>query len=191
MRFTTISCSLDPDSRSWALAERASRLLSEAGHAATLIDLRVTPLPPFDNAAAYEHPTYRHLHDQIAGADGVMLAAPVYNWGLGSGVKALIELTGAHDGADRRAAWFDKLVTFLCAGGLPHSYMAYLPVATGLMLDFKCVLNPYMVYASERDWTADGQPGEALQARLTRTMGVKLDLAAALRGRAYRSDWEI
>lgn len=137
------------------------------------------------------HASYNVLHAQIADADGVLIVAPIYNWGLGSGVKTIIELTGAYDGATRRAAWFDKLVTFLCAGGLPHSYMAYLPIAAGLMLDVKCVLNPYLVYASERDWTADGEPSGALRKRLAQAVAVKLELAAALRHRSYHSDWKV
>ena len=191
MRFVTISCSLDPDSRSWLLAGMADAALRAADHEATLIDLRTLALPLFDNAAAFGHPSYALLHDASAAADGVVIAAPVYNWGLGSGVKALIELTGAHDGAHRRSAWFDKLVTFVCAGGLPHSYMAYLPVANGLMLDFNCILNPYVVYATDRDWTVEGQADAALRTRLTRSFAVKMELAAGLQARRYRSDWEI
>lgn len=41
--------------------------------------------------------------------------------------------------------WFNKIMTFLVAGSLMHSYTAHHPLAPGLLTDFKCVLNPYHV----------------------------------------------
>lgn len=61
----------------------------------------------------------------VAEADNVIMAVPIYNWAVGSSAKNFVELTGATAANGHRAAWFDKVVTFLCAGGLPHSYMAY------------------------------------------------------------------
>ncbi len=191
MKFTVLSCSLDPHSRSARLADLAGQAIAAGGHRLEHIDLREIDMPIFDNDRAFGHPAYAALHEAIAGADGIFIAAPVYNWGLGSAAKNLIELTGATGVAGRQSPWFDKTVTFLCAGGLPHSYMAYTSLAMSLMLDFKCVLNPYMVYASERDWTDALEPVEALQARLDKTVAVKLELAERLKGRAYNSGWEI
>lgn len=191
MDFTIISCSLDPDSRSRRLADLTGAALSSSGHHFTLIDLRTTEVPSFDNRRAFEHPAYMRLHEAIDRADGVFIAAPVYNWGLGSAAKNLIELTGATGEGGRQSAWFDKVVTFLCSGGLPHSYMAYGSLAMSLMLDFKCVVNPYMVYAAERDWMDDLEPSTTLNARIERTVTVKLELAEALRNRSYRSGWEV
>ena len=82
-------------------------------------------------------------------------------------------------------------MTFVCAGGLPHSYMAYSSLAMSLMLDFKCVINPYQVYATERDWTNEIDASAALLARLEKAIKVKLELADGLQNRTYRSDWEI
>ncbi len=189
LRFTVLSCSLDPESRSRRLAHLARARLEAQGHQVTLLDLRDHPLPAFDNDAVFESPAYATLHQGIREADGVFLAVPIYNWAVGGAAKHLIEATGATDGA-RRAAWFDQVVTFLCAGGLPHSYMAYTSLAASLMLDFKCVLNPYVVYASGRDWEGDDL-SPALEARLDKTLRVKLELAQRLRGRTYTSYWEI
>ncbi|GGJ65918.1 NADPH-dependent FMN reductase [Deinococcus aquiradiocola] len=190
LRFTVLSCSLDPNSRSRVLAHLSRDVLAGAGHHVQLIDLRDTPLPPFDHHAVYDSPHHATLHRAVQDADGVVLAAPVYNWSLGSALKNVIEATGS-TGEGRRAAWFDQLVTFVCSGGLPHSYMAAASLQTSLMLDFKCVLNPYQVYASGRDWQDDGQPVPALRARLEKTLAVKAELAARLRGRTITSDWEI
>lgn len=141
--------------------------------------------------SAFSDPRYATLHAAIAGADGIVIVSPVYNWGLSSTAKGLIELTGATGEHGRRSAWFDKLVTFVCTGGLPHSYMAYGGAALSLMLDFKCVVNPYQVYATERDWSPDEQPNEELLARLQKAISVKLELAERLNGRSYRSDWAV
>jgi len=121
----------------------------------------------------------------------VLLAVPIYNWGVGGTAKNLIEITGSTDEARGLSSpWFDQLVTFLVAGGLPHSYMAHTAFATSLMLDFKCIINPYHVYATSRDWT-DARWSDRLTARLERTLQIKLELAERLRGRSYQSGWEI
>jgi chromate reductase len=130
------------------------------------------------------------LKRAIVEADAVLIAAPVYNWSLGSAAKNMVEVTGTTGENGRKAAWFDKFVTFLCAGGLPHSYTAYAGLASSMRLDFKCILNPYLVYPTDRDIT-DGVFSEALSLRMEKTLDVALELAAALRNRTYSSDWEI
>ena len=191
MKFAVISGSLDANSRSRRLAELAGGIIAGAGHEVDAIDLRAVQLPPFDNDRAFDHPGSAKLHAAIAGSDGIVLASPIYNWGLSGALKNLIEITGSTSDRGRRGAWFDKIVTFVCAGGLPHSYMAYSSLAMSLMLDFKCVINPYQVYATERDWTNEIDASAALLARLEKAIKVKLELADGLQNRTYRSDWEI
>lgn len=190
LRFALVSCSLDPASRSRVLAGLAAEKLRSAGHEVDLIDLRDHLLPLFDNASAHEHPSVASLNKAIDVADGVLIAAPIYNWSLGGAAKTFLEITGSTD-AIRQTPWFDKVVTFLCAGGLPHSYMAHLNLANSMMLDFKCVINPYHVYVTERDFPPDGHPNQAVLARLDRTLDVCQELTSLLRGRQYSSRWEI
>lgn len=190
LRFLVLPTSLDPNSRSRALAGRAAGWLREAGHDAELLDLRELPLPAFDNAAALEDPNVARFNEALSAADGIVLAAPVYNWSLGGGLKNLVEITGSTDDG-RRTPWFDKVVTFLVAGGLPHSYMAHLPLANALTLDFKCVVNPYHLYATERDFPPGGEPNEKTLRRLDRTLSVAAELSTLLRSRTYASGWEI
>ncbi|GHF49157.1 FMN reductase [Deinococcus metalli] len=196
MKFTVIATSFDPDSRSAWLCALAARQLAAQGHDVTHLDLRDTPLPTFDNVqgpgGCYDHPNAARYHRAIADADGVLLGVPVYNWGLGSGAKALVELTGSSD--DLRGlhgAWFDKPVTFLVSGGLDHGYLSHGAFAFGLMVDFRCVVNPHFVYATSAHWDAPEVPGTWLAERLERTVDRATDLAARLRGREYRSAWEI
>lgn len=192
LNFTLISTSLDPDSRSEWMIQLAAAQLWQQGHAVTQLDLRQTPLPMFDNASAYAHPNAALYHAAIAGADGVLLGVPVYNWGIGAGAKSLVELTGSTDEArGLHSAWFDKPVTFLVSGGLAHGYLSHGAFAFGLMTDFRCVVNPHFVYATGAEWAADGAPGEWLATRMTRTVDRAVDLSARLADRPYKSVWEV
>ncbi|WP_459460564.1 NADPH-dependent FMN reductase [Rhizobium sp. No.120] len=173
------------------MAREAESLLRGRRCEVEFIDLQHLDLPAFDNLNCYEHPVYDRLYRAIRDADGVLLAVPVYNWSVGSAAKSLIELTGATGNGGRKSAWFDQIVTFICSGGLPHSYMAYGSLAMSLMLDFKCVINPYVVYATERDWINGTNLSDTLAARLQKTIEVKLELSSRLRSRTYSSDWEI
>ncbi|MCM3522504.1 NADPH-dependent FMN reductase [Curtobacterium sp. P97] len=189
LRLPVISCSLDPVSTSRRLAERSASLLRANGHGSEVVDLATASLPAFDNDQVFDSDAFDALHDVIRESDGVVLAFPIYNWAPSSAVKSLIEATGA-TGEGRRAAWFDKVVTFVCAAGLPHSYMATGALAQSLMLDFKCVVNPYTAYIAERDWEA-GTLSVDRAARLEKTMTVHAELAGLLRGRTSLSDWEV
>ncbi|CAM3678813.1 NADPH-dependent FMN reductase [Deinococcus frigens] len=192
MKFAVLSTSLDPESRSAWLCALAARQLREAGHTVTHLDLRETPLPPFDNAGCYAHPNADLYHRTILEADGVLLGVPVYNWGLGSGARTLVELTGSSDPErNLHGAWFDQPVTFLVSGGLDHGYLSHGAFALGLMYDFRCVINPHFVYATSAHWDAPQVAGEWLAGRLSRTVDRTVDLSERLRGRDYRSVWEI
>jgi NAD(P)H-dependent FMN reductase len=182
---------LDTGSKSALLAAQAQAELEREGATAYLLDLRRLQLPSFDNGSAFDGDAFERVHSLVDEADSVVIAMPIYNWGPGSSAKNFIELTGATGENGHRAAWFDKVVTFLCAGGLPHSYMAYSQLASSMMLDFKCIVNPYMVYATDRDLNADGEFSESVSTRLTKTMAVHTELRDLLRDRIYRSAWEI
>ncbi len=52
------------------------------------------------------------------------------------------------------------------------------------------LINPYAVYATERDW-GNGIMSDTLSARFRKALEVKLELASLLKARRYRSDWEI
>jgi NAD(P)H-dependent FMN reductase len=186
-----ISCSLDPQSRSRELAVQAADLLTSAGHDSSVIDLRGYARPPFDNTSVFAAAPFNELHDLIMESDGVILATPIYNWGPSAAAKSLIEATGATGDGVNTAAWFDKVVTFLCAAGLPHSYMATSQLASSLMLDFKCVINPYVGYFSDRDWTDDDVLIPDRRGRLEKTVAVHAELATLLAGRSYSSGWEV
>lgn len=191
LNLPVISCSLDPASKSRSLAVASSELLRALGHQSSVIDLAEYRLPAFDNDQVFVSEAFPALYDAIDSADGIVLAFPVYNWAPASTVKSLIEATGATGENGRIAAWFDKVVTFACAAGLPHSYMATAPLSQSLMLDFKCVINPYTAYISERDWVESQELRSDRLTRLAKTMTVHAELSELLTERTYRSGWEV
>ena len=186
-----VSSSLDPNSRSAVIARICLEKLEHQNIATTFIDLRETQLPRFDNDTVYGTPEYADLHAKIATSDGLLLCTPIYNWSVSAELKKLIEATGSTppDGS-LRGAWFDKVVTFAGAAGLPHSTMAFGELAQSLMLDFRCVVNPYQIYLHNRHWTETGLSDEA-EAHIDKTLSVMLELTLLLTARTYRSSWEV
>ncbi|UTA50499.1 hypothetical protein MSS93_12450 [Deinococcus radiodurans] len=71
LSLTVLSTSLDPESRSAWLAALTARQLREAGHRVTHLDLRETPLGPFDNVqgpgGCYEHPNAGRTTTRLLG----------------------------------------------------------------------------------------------------------------------------
>ena len=129
------------------LARAALDRLGETGEPVEFVDLQDLPLPLCDGAAAYAHPNALRLADLGRRADGVLLATPVYNYGVSAAAKNLVELTGR--------SWTGKTVGLLLAAGGPGSYMAGMGLANGLMLDFRCLIVPRFVYAEADAFDGD------------------------------------
>ena len=191
MRISVVSSSLDPDSHSRVLAIMCRTALEDKGISVDFIDLRQLDPPNFDNDEIYSSEAYQSCHRIIAASDAVILASPVYNWACCAELKKFVEYIGSTppDGS-LKGAFYDKIVMFVNAGGLPHSYMAFTSLATSLMLDFKCIISPYNVYAHGDSWV-EGKLDDATTARLNRSLAVLTELAERLKNRSYGSDWEI
>lgn len=192
MRISVVSSSLDAGSRSRVLAAMCRTALKELGHSVDFIDLRLLNPPNFDDDEIYASEVYLSCHRIIAGADALILASPVYNWACCAEIKKFVEYIGSTppDGS-LRGAFFDKVVMFVNSGGIPHSYMAYTSLATSLMLDFKCIVSPYNVYAHDGNWGDGGELDDATTARLNKSLSVLIELAERLMNRSYASNWEI
>ena len=196
MRSLVLSSSLDASSRSERLARAYAEALAERGVEVRKCSLKDYPLPRFDNGPAIAaDPSYRALHAAASEADGLVLAGPVYNWGCCAELKRFVEVVGTTppDGS-LRGPFFDKVVTFVNAAGLPHSYMAFAPLAVSMMLDFKCVINPYHVYVHNRHWSGaapDDVLVEEASDRLRKSALVMADLMRCLAKRECRSGWEV
>ena len=189
MKILCISSGLAPESRSEQLAKLCVTTLLDKGVDTDFISLKDFRLDPFDPHTIFETSNYRELTKRVIAAEGLVLASPVYNWGFSSELKKFIEYVGSTD-ETRTTPLFDKTITLVCSAGLPHSYMAFTPLATSLMMDFKCIINPYTVYVHNRQWEHGVLQKEA-KARVEKSMFVMTEITALLQRRTYRSEWEI
>lgn len=139
MSFLVISTSLNPESRSFILAQEAHRLLSQ-NHKADFLDLRKARLPLFTSKNSKSRSVQR-VKRKIQNATTILIAAPVYNYDLGAAVKNLIEHTGD--------AFADKTVGFMIAAGGKGARMAFLGLANSMMMDFRCLIIPTFVVADK------------------------------------------
>ena len=150
-----ISTSGNPGSNSRRMGRVAFARLQERNVDCDWIDIREMELPLCDADQCYGMPSSKRLSTAIEGADGVLIAAPVYNYDVAAATKNMIELTGS--------AWEDKIVGFLCAAGGMASYMSVMAYANSLMLDFRCVIIPRFVFA-----TSDAFDGDSITDKMSR-----------------------
>lgn len=143
-----ISTSLNPHSRSRILAESARSELEAQGAEAELLDISKLQLPFCNASSCYAHPDVQHCASRIKSASAILLATSIYNYDVNSAAKNLIELTGR--------SWQGKVVGFLASAGGQGSYMSLVGLGNSLMLDFRCVIIPRFVFATEKA-VADNQ----------------------------------
>lgn len=172
MNITIISCSLNPDSRSRVLANRAVEILRKHEATVRLLDLREHPLPLCDGESCDE-PAITPLRDAIAAADAVLLAVPIYNYDVNAAAKNVVELLGS--------TFENKIVGFLCAAGGHGSYMSVMSLANSLMLDFRCLIVPRFVYAVGNDFAGDEITSGKIRERIEHLCGETLRIARALK----------
>lgn len=168
-----ISCSLHPESRSRMMARQATTALDVLGQVVDWLDLSETSLPMCDGGSVYEQPAVKQVASRIRSAEGIILAAPVYNFDVSSAAKNLIELTGT--------AWQNQVVGFLLAAGGQSSYMSVMGFANSLMLDFRCMILPKFVYATGQAF-AEGQISDPItSARISELAETLVRVANAVR----------
>ena len=174
MAYLIVSSSLNPASRSRILAERAHALMRGGGVPVEYVDLRLLNLPTCDGDGCYSDPGVQVLGRKIARANGILLATPIYNYSVSASAKNLVELTGQ--------AWSRKIVGFLCAAGGASSYMAAMGLANMLMLDFRSIILPRFVYASDTSFEGDAIVDTAVEDRLRDLTATLVKFSEALRG---------
>ncbi len=147
MKIVIVSCGLKQRSKSRSLARYAFSHLQSLGCEAAFINMQDYALP-FCNAenSSMNNPRVLQLKETLETAAALILATPVYNYSGNSTLKNMIELTGS--------AFREKVVAFLCAAGGERSYMSILSVANSLMLDFRCLIVPKFVYATDKNFDA-------------------------------------
>ena len=137
-----VATSLSAKSRSRQLARLAADKLAASGIPATLLDLSEIPLPFGGSPASWSDPAVARVRVQTMAATHILFAVPVYNYDVNAVAKNYIELMGED-------ALGGKTVGFLISAGGQGSYMAVLPFANSLMLDFRCWIVPRFLYVSK------------------------------------------
>ena len=168
-----ISTSGNPDSNSRRMGRAAFARLQKEEVDCDWIDIREMDLPLCDAHKCYGMPGSKKLSAAIELADGILIAAPVYNYDVAAATKNMIELTGS--------AWEDKIVGFLCAAGGHASYMSVMAYANSLMLDFRCVIIPRFAFATSEAFEGERVNDKKITARIKQAADELVRFTKALR----------
>ncbi len=168
-----ISTSGNPDSNSRRMGRAAFAHLQKHKVDCDWIDIREMDLPLCDADKCYGMPGSKKLSAAIEEADGILVAAPVYNYDVAASAKNMIELTGS--------AWEDKIVGFLCAAGGHPSYMSVMAYANSLMLDFRCVIIPRFAFATSDAFAGEHITDKKIAQRIERVADELIRFTKALR----------
>jgi len=179
-KYLVVSTSGNPTSNSRQMGRLAFTHLQKLGVDCDWLDLNDLDLPLCDADVCYADPGAQKLSQAINGADGIMVAAPVYNYDVSAAAKNMIELTGS--------AWEDKVVGFLCAAGGMSSYMSVMAYANSLMLDFRTIIIPRFVYATGNSFDDDGLKDPKISQRIEQVAEELVRFTTALRGNAMQGD---
>ncbi len=89
-----ISTSSNPDSNSRRMGRVAFAHLQKRKIDCAWIDISKMNLPLCDGGKCYGMPSSKKLSATIEAADGILVAAPVYNYDVAAAAKNMIELDG-------------------------------------------------------------------------------------------------
>jgi FMN reductase len=168
-----ISTSGNPDSNSRRMGRAAFAHLKKKKADCDWVDIREMELPLCDADKCYGMPGSKKLSAAIESADGILIAAPVYNYDVAAATKNMIELTGS--------AWEDKIVGFLCAAGGHASYMSVMAYANSLMLDFRCVIIPRFAFATSGAFNGEHISDKTIDERIKQVAEELVRFTKALR----------
>jgi|SRR5690242_14424124 len=168
-----ISTSGNSESNSRIMGRVAFEHLHKQDANCEWIDISTLDLPLCDADKCYLNAAAQKLQKTIADADGIIIAAPVYNFDVSAAAKNMIELTGS--------AWDDKIVGFLCAAGGMSSYMSVMAYANSLMLDFRTVIIPRFVYATGDSFDGDQLADAKVEKRVQQVVDELVRFTTALR----------
>ena len=173
-KYLVLSTSGNPDSNSRRMGRIAFEHLQKAKVDGGWIDISELNLPLCDADKCYLNPEAQKLNKAVAAADGIIIAAPVYNYDVSAAAKNMIELTGQ--------SWEDKIVGFLCAAGGNSSYMSVMAYANSLMLDFRCVIVPRFVFATSDAFDGEKLIDQKIDQRIGQVVADLIRFTKALRG---------
>ena len=168
-----ISTSGNPDSNSRRMGRVAFAHLRKRKVDCNWIDISEMDLPLCDADRCYGMPGSKKLSTAIKAADGILIAAPIYNYDVAAAAKNMIELAGS--------AWENKVVGFLCAAGGRGSYMSVMAYANSLMLDFQCVIIPRFAFATSDAFNGEHVSDKKVDERIKQVADELVRFTKALR----------
>ena len=172
-KYLVVSTSGNPDSNSRRMGRVAFKHLQKRKVDCDWIDTSELDLPLCDADKCYLNANAKKLNGAIKSADGIMVAAPIYNYDMSAAAKNMIELTGS--------SWEEKVVGFLCAAGGDSSYMSVMAYANSLMLDFRTVIIPRFVYATGEAFDGDEVTDKEVLKRIEQAADELVRFTQALR----------
>ena len=150
MKIAIISSSLNDKSQSLILSSYAQDYLSNSQNVnAELINMQNYPLPLCCPDDVYIDKNVVKIESLIASADSIIFSTPIYNYEVNSVLKNLLDLTGK--------AWNEKIIGMMCTAGGYNSYMAVMSFANSLMLNFRCIIVPRFVYATNKAFDTENE----------------------------------
>jgi FMN reductase len=173
-KYLVVSTSGNPDSNSRRMGRVAFAHFQKRKVDCAWMDISEMDLPMCDADKCYLNQSAQKLNKAVETADGILIAAPVYNYDVAAAAKNMIELTGS--------SWEEKVVGFLCAAGGNSSYMAVMAYANSLMLDFRTVIIPRFVYATGDAFKGDEIVDKEVVTRIEQTADELVRFTQALRG---------
>ena len=173
-KYLVVSTSGNPESNSRRMGRLAFAHLQKLNVDPTWLDIRELDLPLCDANTCYASPGAQTLSKNIKAADGIIVAAPVYNYDVSATAKNMIELSGK--------GWENKVVGFLCAAGGMSSYMSVMAYANSLMLDFRTVIIPRFVYATGSAFDGEEPKDLGIVERIEQVAEELVRFTQALRG---------
>ena len=143
-----VSSALRSGSKTATVARAMCEQLSHRGAHAELYDLSAVALPQCDGAACYQDAAVKAATEKVRAARAVVMCFPVYNFQANAAAKNFVELT--NDG------WKRKVVGLVANAGAERSYTAPLSLASALLVDYRCLIAPRLVYVTGACFAPDG-----------------------------------
>lgn len=168
-----ISSSHRPESLSRRLGLRVADILGDLGAQIFHHDLRSLP-PSFCNGdesgdlAGYPA-AYESLYKDLAGADGFIIATPVYLYGVSASTRSWIEIVGD--------AMASKPIGLVTAAGSSRGHLSCRDIETSLQYEYGCPIFPLPLQSSRHHAS-----GDAFELRVRKYAVAFYDFARRLRG---------
>ncbi|WP_219836055.1 NADPH-dependent FMN reductase [Paenibacillus sp. R14(2021)] len=176
MRITIIAGATRRDSTSAMLSYYIAALMRAEGHEAEVFDLRVKPLPLYNDDIEEMHPFTSELQDAVFHSDAVVLSTPEFHGSMSGVLKNALDHLSS-DQFDGKA-----VLSISAAGGsVGVSSLQHLQTIVRNLHGINCP-EWISIGGAQRQFNGDGTPAlPDVQKRVNRTVSYFLQLASKQR----------